>query len=137
MSTAVLRALSCSFESSRTEVFSRAILVGPGVAKPSLEDSVGGWGLGDRSSCALSLGSMNQLMKEMGNHSGKVFTGEGSRIKFSGLLNSVVFAWYQALGKGTPVHESTKGSFHHLFGILKIIAYPSFFPRPDFGLTCK
>lgn len=90
-------------------MFLRAILVGTGVAGPSLEDSVGGWRLGDRRSCALSLGSMNQPMKEMGSHSGKVFIGEGSRIKFSGiLLNSVVFAWYQALGKGTPVHESTK-----------------------------
>lgn len=109
MSTVVLRALSCSFEASRTEVFLRATLVGPGVARPSLEDSVGGWGLADKRSCALSLGSRNQLMKEMGNHSGKVFAGEGSRIKFSGiLLNSVVFAWYQSLGKGTPVHESTK-----------------------------
>lgn len=41
------------------------------------------------------------------------------------------------LGEGTPAHESTQGSFHYLLGILKIIAHPSFFLSPDFGLICK
>ena len=47
----------------------------------------------DRRNCALSLGSIKQLRKEMGDHSGKVCTWEGSRMQFWGiLLNSKVLA---------------------------------------------
>lgn len=98
MSRTALGARSCSIKTSGIEVLLRAILVGPGVSGPSLED------------CVKGMGRQKKLLPGPGEHEtanagdGGSFReslqGEGSRVQFPGIvLDSVVFARCQAVGK--------------------------------------
>lgn len=65
------------------------------------------WVVEGERSCAVILGNMEQLMEEMGDHSGKGCTGK--RAGFSALGSFKLRAAHvvRLLGKGTPAREPT------------------------------